>query len=145
VLVATVGGAGYAPVAPGTVASALTVLVLWLVPFTRVGLLAFLAVVVVAGTWAAHHAEGVIGGKDPGAIVIDEVAGMALSVFVFPLTVPVLLTGFLFFRLFDIVKPFPARGSQRIGGGVGVMIDDLIAGVYALLVVAVMRWALRWP
>jgi phosphatidylglycerophosphatase A len=145
VLVATVGGAGYAPVAPGTVASALTVLLLWLVPFTRAGLFLFFAVVVVLGTWAAHHAEGLIGGKDPGAIVIDEVAGMALSVLVFPLTVPVLVTGFLFFRLFDIVKPFPARGSQRIGGGVGVMIDDLIAGVYALLAVALVRWALQWP
>jgi phosphatidylglycerophosphatase A len=94
VLVATVGGAGYAPVAPGTVASALTVLVLWLVPFSRAGLLLFLAVVVVLGTWAAHHAEAALGGKDPGAIVIDEVAGMALSVLVFPLTVPVLVTAF---------------------------------------------------
>ena len=131
--------------APGTVASALTVLLLWLVPFTRVGLVVFLAVVVVVGTWAAHHAEAVIGGKDPGAIVIDEVAGMALSVVLFPLTVPVLATGFLLFRLFDIVKPFPARGSQRIGGGVGVMVDDLVAGVYALVVVALMRWLVRWP
>ena len=144
-LVATVAGAGYAPVAPGTVASALTVLVLWLVPFTRAGLVVFLAIVVVVGTWAAHHAEAVIGGKDPGAIVIDEVAGMALSVLVFPLTVPVLVTGFLLFRLFDIAKPFPARGSQRIGGGVGVMIDDLIAGVYALATVALLRWLVRWP
>jgi phosphatidylglycerophosphatase A len=140
-----VGGAGYAPVAPGTVASALTVLLLWLVPFTRTSLVIFLAVVVGVGTWAAHHAEVALGSKDPGAIVIDEVAGMALSVLVFPLTVPVLITGFLFFRLFDIVKPFPAGASQRIGGGVGVMIDDLIAGVYALLVLGLMRWALRWP
>jgi phosphatidylglycerophosphatase A len=140
-----VGGAGYAPVAPGTVASALTVLLLWLVPFTRAGLVVFLGAVIVLGTWAAQHAEAAIGGKDPGAIVIDEVAGMALSVLVFPLTVPVLVTGFLFFRLFDIVKPFPARGSQRIGGGVGVMIDDLIAGVYALAAVALVRWAVRWP
>lgn len=139
------GGAGYAPVAPGTVASALTVLLLWLVPFTRAGLVVFLGAVIVLGTWAAQHAEAAIGGKDPGAIVIDEVAGMVLSVLVFPLTVPVLVVGFLFFRLFDIIKPFPAHGSQRIGGGVGVMIDDLIAGVYALLVVGLMRWALGWP
>ena len=139
------GGAGYAPVAPGTVASALTVLLLWLVPFTRAGLAVFLGAVVVLGTWAAHHAEASIDGKDPGAIVIDEVAGMVLSVLVFPLTVPVLVVGFLFFRLFDIIKPFPAHASQRIGGGVGVMIDDLIAGVYALLVVGLMRRMLGWP
>lgn len=144
-LVATVGGAGYSPVAPGTVGSALTVLVLWLVPFSRAGLVLFLVLVTVLGTWAAHEAEAAIGGKDPGAIVIDEVAGMTLSVVAFPLTIPVLVTGFLFFRLFDIVKPFPAGVSQRLGGGVGVMIDDLIAGAYALGAVALVRFVMRWP
>ena len=138
------GGAGYAPVAPGTVASALTVLVLWLVPFTRAGLVLFLAVVVVLGTWAAHHAEAAIGGKDPGAIVIDEVAGMALSVLVLPLTVPVLATAFVLFRIFDVVKPFPANWSQRLPGGIGVMADDLIAGVYALALTALVRELLGW-
>jgi phosphatidylglycerophosphatase A len=122
-----------------------TALVLALIPFSRPALLLCFVAVIAGGTWAAHRAEPLLGGGDPGAIVIDEVAGMALSVLVFPLTLPVLVTGFLFFRLFDIVKPFPARGSQRIGGGVGVMIDDLIAGVYALLVVALLRYLVRWP
>ena len=144
-LIATAGGAGYSPVAPGTAGSAVTVLFLWLVPFSRTGLVVFLVAVVAVGTWAAHRAEPLLGGKDPGAIVIDEVAGMTLSVVAFPLTVPVLVAGFFLFRLFDIVKPPPAHGSQKLGGGVGVMIDDLIAGGYALAALGAARWFLGRP
>ncbi len=143
--IATGGGAGYSPFAPGTVASALTALVLWLVPFSRSGIVAFLVAVIVVGTWAAERAERVLGGKDPGAIVIDEVAGMTLAVLAFPLTASVLLAGFVLFRLFDVVKPPPAHASQRLRGGVGVMIDDLIAGAYALAVIAVARLVIGWP
>jgi phosphatidylglycerophosphatase A len=146
VFIATAGGIGSAPLAPGTVASLATVVFLGLVPFSRVGLVVFLLVVIVVGTWAAHVAEPVIGGKDPGSIVIDEVAGMTLSVVVFfPLTTEVLAAGLAFFRVFDVLKPPPARGSQRLTGGVGVMIDDLIAGIYALICVALSRWLLGWP
>lgn len=138
-------GAGYSPIAPGTAGSAVTALVLWLVPFSRAGLVLFLVAVIVVGTWAAHVAERSLGGKDPGAIVIDEVAGMTLSVVAFPLTPGVLLAGFVLFRIFDVVKPPPAHGSQRLTGGVGVMIDDLIAGLYALALLAASRWLLGWP
>jgi len=144
-VIATVFGAGYSPVAPGTVASALTVVLLWLVPFSRGGLVVFLVAVVAIGTWAAHVAERQLGGKDPGAIVIDEVAGMTLSVVALPLTPAVLLGGFVLFRLFDIVKPPPAHASQRLPGGIGVMLDDVIAGVYALVILAASRAVLRWP
>jgi phosphatidylglycerophosphatase A len=143
--IATVGGAGFSPFAPGTVASVLTVLVLWLVPFSRAGLIAFFVAVTVVGTWAAERAERLLGSKDPGAIVIDEVAGMTLSVLAFPLTGPVLLAAFVLFRLFDVVKPPPAHASQRLRGGIGVMIDDLIAGVYALGVLAAARAVVGWP
>jgi phosphatidylglycerophosphatase A len=143
--VATGGGAGYAPVAPGTAGSAVTALLLWLVPFSRGSLVAFLVAVVVVGTWAAHRAERVLGGKDPGAIVIDEVAGMTVSVVALPLTAPVLVAGFVLFRLFDIAKPPPAHASQRLRGGVGVMSDDLIAGVYALAVLGALRALFGWP
>jgi len=96
----------------------------------------FLVVVTLVGTWAAHRAERVLGGaKDPGVIVIDEVAGMLLSVVLLPRSIPVLVTAFLLFRLFDIWKPFPARESQALTGGVGVMVDDLIAGLYTLVLV----------
>jgi len=125
--VATVGGVGYSPVAPGTAGSLVAVAILWLVPFSRPGLIAYFIV------------------KDPGAIVIDEVAGMALSVLALPLTPAVLAVAFVLFRVFDVVKPPPARGSQSLPGGVGVMVDDLIAGLYTLAVVGVLRGVLRWP
>ena len=145
VLIATVFGVGYAPLAPGTVASVVTVIFLGLVPFSRAGLVIFLVLVVVVGTWAAHVAERVIGGKDPGAIVIDEVAGMTLSVVAFPLTSEVLAVGLALFRVFDVLKPPPAQESQRIRGGIGVMIDDLIAGLYALAIIALGRSLIGWP
>ena len=144
-MIATAFGAGYSPVVPGTVGSAVGLLILWLVPFSRAGLVLYLVTVIVVGTWAAHLAERRIGGKDPGAIVIDEVAGMTLSVVLFPLTPGVLLTGFVLFRVFDVVKPPPAGASQRLRGGVGVMVDDLIAGLYAWIVLAALRATLGWP
>ena len=137
--------AGLAPVAPGTVGSAVTVLVLWLVPFSPGALIAFFVVVTVVGTWAAHHAERTLGAKDPGVIVIDEVAGMTLSVLAFPLTPAVLAAAFVLFRVFDIVKPFPARVSQRLPGGAGVMLDDLIAGLYAVGALGLSHAIGAWP
>jgi len=134
-LVATWCGAGYAPVASGTVGSAIALVLLWLIPFTLTALTVSLVVVVAAGLWAGGRVERVLGQKDPGIIVVDEVAGMMLSVLLLPRTVPVLLVAFVLFRLFDVWKPFPARESQALTGGLGVMIDDLIAGAYALILV----------
>ena len=136
---------GYSPWVPGTVGSALALFIIWIVPFSRAGLLVFFVAVTFAGTWAAHRAERRLGVKDPGVIVIDEVAGMTLSVLPFPSTPAVLIAGFVLFRLFDIVKPFPAGASQRATGGIGVMVDDLIAGLYALVVIAIGRAVLGWP
>ncbi len=122
----------------------MTVAILWLVPFSPRGVIAFCVVVTLAAIWAAGRAERVLGGKDPGAIVIDEVAGMTLSVVAFPLTLPTLAVGFVLFRIFDIVKPFPARVSQRARGGLGVVVDDLIAGLYSLIVLALLRALVGW-
>jgi phosphatidylglycerophosphatase A len=106
---------------------------LWLIPFSPVGLWAALVVVVLVGLWASHRVEAVLERKDPGVIVIDEVAGMMVSVLLLPRTLGVLLCAFLLFRLFDIWKPFPAREAQALRGGFGVMVDDLVAGVYSLV------------
>lgn len=125
--------------------SAVTILLLWLLPLSRGGLVALLALVVVAGTWAAGRAERLLGKKDPGAIVVDEMMGQIVSVLPFALTPATLLAGFVLFRVFDVVKPPPARGSQRIPGGVGVVVDDLIAGVYAAAVLGVLHAVLGWP
>jgi phosphatidylglycerophosphatase A len=144
-LIATAFGAGYSPVAPGTAGSAVALVILWLVPFSAAGVIVFFVAVTLLGTWAAHVAEAAVGTKDPGVIVIDEVAGMTLSVLVLPLTAPVLLAGFVLFRLFDVVKPFPAGRLQSLTGGLGVMIDDLVAGLYALIVLVVLRRLAGWP
>jgi phosphatidylglycerophosphatase A len=98
-----------------------------------------LIVVTALGVWAAGEAERALGAKDPGAIVVDEVAGMTLSVLALPPTPGLLLAGFLLFRLFDVLKPFPANVAQRLPGGLGVMIDDVIAGLYALVLLVVAR------
>jgi phosphatidylglycerophosphatase A len=144
-VLASVFGAGYAPVASGTVGSFVTVLAIWLLPLTPLRILVALVVVTLIGTWSGSRVERVLGTKDPGVIVIDEVAGMLLSVILLPPTIPVLVTAFLLFRLFDIWKPFPARESQALTGGVGVMVDDLIAGVYALVLVLGARALFGFP
>ena len=136
---------GYAPIASGTVGSAVVALLWWLVPVGPATLLASVAVVTVAGIWAGTRVERALGRKDPGIIVIDEAAGMLLAVAFLPRTVPVLVTAFLLFRLFDIVKPPPAHASQRLGGGFGVVVDDLIAGLYACVLVHGARALLGWP
>jgi phosphatidylglycerophosphatase A len=115
------------------VASAATALALWLVALSPLPLLGFLVVVTLVGTWAAGEAERALGSKDPGAIVVDEVAGMTLSIAAVAPTPAAIVAGFVLFRAFDIVKPFPANAAQRLPGGLGIMLDDLIAGLYALV------------
>lgn len=131
--------------ASGTVGSFVTLIALWLIPFTTLALLVTLAVVTLAGIWAGSRVERAIDAKDPGIIVIDEVAGMLVSVLFLPRTIPVLVTAFLLFRLFDIWKPFPARQFQELHGGLGVMLDDLIAGAYALALIAISRALVDLP
>jgi phosphatidylglycerophosphatase A len=144
-VIATGFGTGLAPVAPGTVASAATIAALWIVSASRPTIAVFVVAVTIIGTWAADRAERLLGEKDPGAIVIDEVAGMALAVMLFPLTMTVVAAAFVLFRIFDVVKPAPARQSQDLPGGLGIMIDDLIAGAYVILVLVLARVVFGWP
>ena len=127
--------------ASGTAGSLVALVGLRLIPFTTLSLIGATLAVIAVGLWASGRVERMVGRKDPGVIVIDEVAGMMVSVWFLPRTWPVLLAAFFLFRLFDVWKPFPARQSQVLRGGVGVMIDDLIAGAYALAVVAAARLA----
>jgi phosphatidylglycerophosphatase A len=143
--VATLGGAGRVPVAPGTAGSALTAVGLWLLPPGPLLLLAVLAVVTAAGIWAGGRVERVLGRKDPGLIVVDEAAGMILTVAFLPRSPAVLAAGFLLFRVLDVLKPPPAGRSQALGGGLGVVADDLWAGLYACLVLHAARAVLGWP
>ena len=141
--IATVGGVGYAPVAPGTAGSiaglAVLLAVRRLLPGFEVPLLAG---VIGVGVWAAAIAADVAADDDPGIVVIDEVAGMLLALLWVPLTPWAALIGFTAFRVFDIVKPFPARAAESLPGGLGIMADDLVAGLYAAVVVRLCIWLL---
>jgi phosphatidylglycerophosphatase A len=145
-VLATAGGAGYAPVAPGTFGSLVGVaLFACLAPAGPLPVVVAIALTAGLGIWAADEAERAFGKKDDGRIVIDEVAGQLIALLPVALLVPVartrsplpLLAGFLLFRAFDIAKPGPVRWAERnFPGGRGVMFDDLVAGVFAALVLA---------
>lgn len=131
---ATGAGSGYAPVASGTVGSAVG-LVLWagLSRLSPTGYALACAGVALVGIWAAGRAERLLGRHDDGRITIDEIAGMLLSLAWLPARPEVAGLGFVLFRIFDVWKPFPARQAERLPGGLGVMADDLVAGAYANL------------
>lgn len=135
--VATAGGLGYAPVAPGTFGSLVGIP---LIPFLasiddRAGRLVYAAMVVLllaGAVWAAGRADEMLPGHDHGRIVIDEVAGMIVGSLFVPATWGAALLLFALFRFFDVVKPFPANRIDRdLPGGLGVVADDVVAGVYA--------------
>ncbi|MGO8788170.1 MAG: phosphatidylglycerophosphatase A [Terriglobia bacterium] len=143
--IATAGGAGYFPIAPGTAGSLVGVAVvvgLAQLPLHRgaaIGVLAAASLALGAlGVWAAGEAEEFFGRTDPGQVVVDEVVGQMLTFLLLPhATWKWLVGGFLLFRVFDIVKPFPARQAERIPRGWGIMLDDVFAGLYGMAVLAV--------
>lgn len=105
----------------------------WLYGVAVVGL-------VVIGVWSAGEAERQLGRSDPGQVVIDEVAGMVITVAGLHPTMTGVVVGFLLFRLLDIVKPWPARQFERLHGGLGIMADDCMAGVYGLGLMRLGAW-----
>ena|SRR5215510_11701608 len=138
-------GVGYLPLAPGTFGSLVGVgLFLLLVRVAAVNLLVIVVAILLVtfvGIWAATRTEELSGRKDPGKVVVDEVAGQMIALFPLTLftrwsTVAVIIS-FILFRFFDIVKPYPANRLQELNGGVGVMFDDLVAGVYGAVVVSI--------
>lgn len=139
-LVATFFGIGRMRPGPGTWASAATVL-LWtgiayeLSPSLRAPVAAALAALVtLIGIPAATQVARATGGKDPQFVVIDEVAGQLIALISVPLAWKTFLAGFILFRVFDIVKPPPARQLEKLPEGVGIVLDDVAAGIYALIV-----------
>ncbi|MGE0464497.1 MAG: phosphatidylglycerophosphatase A [Vicinamibacterales bacterium] len=142
--VSTFGYVGFFPVAPGTAGSAAALVLYALVRW--VGAPAFelgaLLIVFASGVWAAGRTESLLGGKDPGPVVIDEVLGMLLTLAFLPLSLTGTLVGFVLFRAFDVVKPYPARRLEDAPGGWGVMLDDAMAGAYGHLAMRLLVWLL---
>jgi len=126
---------GRAPIAPGTAGTVVgTLLYLLIRDLGPLGYSAVCAVVIAIGTRAAGRVDRMFGTKDNSTIVIDEIAGFLVALFLIPFTWGYVAAGFFLFRAFDIVKPWPLRGFERIPGGPGVMLDDLGAGVYTNIV-----------
>ena len=144
VLLATVGYCGYFPVAPGTVGSAAGLLVYLAVAWTGSPIVEVAAIVLTfaVGAWAATHAERFFGGIDPGPVVIDEVLGMLITLAFIPAGWQAMLAGFFLFRVFDVIKPYPANRLETFHGGFGIMADDAMAGVYANLALRGVIWLL---
>lgn len=144
-LAATGLGAGYLPAAPGTWGSLEAVALVWAVDrlfpvraWTLLGalfLLFFFGGVVASAAVARSEND-----SDPSIVVIDEIAGQILSLMWVPASGAGLLAGFLLFRVFDIIKPSPARRSESLPGGWGIMVDDLIAGIYSGAVLYFLHW-----
>jgi phosphatidylglycerophosphatase A len=133
-LVATGLGSGYSPFAPGTAGSIVGLLLfLPLVGRAWPAQLAATAALTFVGVLAAGRVARGVGLKDPGLVVVDEVAGQWVTFLALPFTPATALAGFLLFRLMDIVKPWPARDLERLPGGFGIMADDVAAGIYAQL------------
>ena len=133
-LVATGLGSGYSPFAPGTAGSLVGVLLfLPLAGLAWPVQLAATTALTLVGVLAAGRAARLVGRKDPGLVVVDEVAGQWITFLALPFTPVTALAGFLLFRVMDILKPWPARDLERLPGGFGIMADDVAAGIYAQL------------
>jgi phosphatidylglycerophosphatase A len=135
-------GTGLSPVAPGTVGSLVGVLFAWLTLDLGLPLqLGVAAAISLTGIWICGESARRIGVHDHGGIVWDEIAGMYITLLAAPPTVAGWILAFVLFRAFDIAKPWPIRDlDHRLGGGVGIMLDDLAAALYALILLALYGW-----
>lgn len=134
-------GAGYVPLMPGTAGSLIGILVFLLIH--RMGISLYIITVITfvfLSIWASGRAEVIYGKRDDKRIVIDEVAGMLVGLFTMSGSFRMILAGFLLFRFFDIAKIFPANLVQsKMSGGLAVVLDDIIAGVYTTICLHIVR------
>ena len=130
--IATGGFSGYAGVVPGTIGSFVGLLLyLPLESFPPLISLAGSVLLFFVGVFVSSRVETIWRIKDPQPVVIDEIVGMWIALLFIPLEIVYFLAAFVFFRLFDIIKPFPARQAELLPGGWGIMVDDVVAGIYA--------------
>ena len=141
-LLATGFGVGYSPVAPGTLGTLVAIPIYYFLsenpsPLYEITLIGFFFLSV----WISENAEAFFGKKDDPRIVIDEVMGFLITMLWLPKTIFFIILGFFLFRFFDIVKPFPIRHLERqLKGGFGVVLDDVMAGIYANVVLHLLQF-----
>jgi phosphatidylglycerophosphatase A len=138
-ILATGFGLGYLPVCPGSFGSLVAVgiyfLLLKLSPPFHLGII---ILIFFMGVWISNYAEIIWKQNDPGEVIIDEIAGYLITMGLLPFNLIKAAVGFLLFRIFDILKPFPIRNIERIRGGWGIMLDDVMAGLYAALILRIL-------
>ena len=123
---------GYSPVAPGTVGTLGAVLLFYLISgFSNLEYVLFTIVFIILSVWVSGVTRTNLGESDPGIIVIDEVCGFLVTMILIPPSIINIALGFLLFRFFDILKPPPIRRSETLPGGLGIVADDVLAGIYA--------------
>lgn len=136
-LIATFFYIGRIPIAPGTFASLATMLLVYYIDPYRLSpfyiQVATIVLIFILGIPASNAAEKHFNKKDPGSCVIDEVVGQMITLLLIPYKISLYIAGFFLFRFFDILKPFPIRKLEKIPGGLGIMVDDIMAALYALI------------
>ncbi|MFT3994997.1 MAG: phosphatidylglycerophosphatase A [Dysgonomonas sp.] len=148
IIIATGFGSGFSPFAPGTmgaiVATAMWIGLSFLVSYYQLLLITVLliALFTALGIWSANKLEATWG-KDPSRVVVDEMVGVWIPLLAADIAQPYsVVLAFIFFRLFDIYKPLGIRKMESFKGGVGVMMDDVLAGIYSLVLLLGLRWVI---
>lgn len=128
---------GYLPVAPGTLGSLVALIPCYFLRHSPLIMGITIVVIIALGLLTAKRMEELFNEKDPGEIIIDEFAGMLVSLYLLPFSMGYVVSGFLLFRFFDIVKPKPIKEFEKLDGSIGIMADDLMAGVYTNMILQV--------
>ena len=137
-------GSGLVPAAPGTFGTLVGAVLWWfMAPLAAVPYVATTLGLWLVGVFVCGQTARDLGGHDPGSIVWDEIVGFLVAMCLLPRHWGWLLGGFVTYRLFDIWKPFPIRSVERLGGGLGIMADDVVAGAYTLVLLHLARWVLQ--
>jgi phosphatidylglycerophosphatase A len=135
---------GYIPIAPGTFGSLAALLIYYIPGFEKPEIIIpAIAVFIFYGIYVGNKFDKVYG-KDPGQCTIDEVVGMWITLLFLPKQIVISIIAFLIWRAFDIVKPFPARNLEKLEGGLGIMIDDIVAGLYSLIVMQILFHVIKF-
>ena len=136
---------GYSPVMPGTAGTCVGVLIYrFLMPKNSYFYLTAIFILVILGIWISTKAEIIYNKKDDQHIVIDEIIGYLVSMVLLPYNVKIMITGFVIFRIFDWVKPYPIKKLENLNSGIGIIADDVMAGVYTCMCLHLVGRLVSW-